>query len=317
MAEEYDIPVFVITGFLESGKTSFIRDTVAADYFQMDAPTLLITCEEVEEEYDKATLLNHNTLLEVVAEKEDFTPQLLKEFQRKYQPERVIIEYNPLWGLNDLWDMEMPRRWGILQQIVTVDASTFQVYLSNMKSIFMDMCTRADMVVFNRANAYLPLANFRRSIKVVNPAVDIIFENEAREPMDIFEDSLPYETDTDLIQIDDVDYGIFYVDMRDCPERYQGKTVQFKAVVLKSKNAEPNVFVPGRKAMTCCAEDIRYIGFVCKTDKLDEWKAGTWIELTAEVSFGYSKAYRGEGPILTAKKIVACDPPATEIVFFN
>ena len=148
--DEIEIPIYLITGFLESGKTTFINFTVAQDYFQIDEPTLLITTEEGEVEYDEKELLKYNTVLEVVESQEQFTPEYLKKLKRRYNPERVILEYNPLWSVKKLEEMEMPRGWGIVQEIVTVDASCFQIYMQNMKSIFMEMSLHADMVMFNR-----------------------------------------------------------------------------------------------------------------------------------------------------------------------
>ena len=148
--DEVEIPIYLITGFLESGKTSFINFTVAQDYFQIDGPTLLITTEEGEVEYDEKELLKHNTVLEIVEGPEQFTLDYLKKLNRKYRPERIILEYNPLWSVKKLEEMELPRGWGIVQEIVTVDASCFQIYMQNMKSVFMEMAKNADMVMFNR-----------------------------------------------------------------------------------------------------------------------------------------------------------------------
>ena len=100
--DEIEIPIYLITGFLESGKTTFINFTVAQDYFQIDEPTLLITTEEGEVEYDEKELLKYNTVLEVVESQEQFTPEYLKKLKRRYNPERVILEYNPLWSVKKL-----------------------------------------------------------------------------------------------------------------------------------------------------------------------------------------------------------------------
>ena len=178
--DEVEIPIYLITGFLESGKTSFINFTVAQDYFQIDGPTLLITTEEGEVEYDEKELLKHNTVLEIVEGPEQFTLDYLKKLNRKYRPERIILEYNPLWSVKKLEEMELPRGWGIVQEIVTVDASCFQIYMQNMKSVFMEMAKNADMVMFNRCRPEDPLPSFRRSIKVVNQACDVLFENRNR-----------------------------------------------------------------------------------------------------------------------------------------
>lgn len=315
--DEIEIPIYLITGFLESGKTTFINFTVAQDYFQIDEPTLLITTEEGEVEYDEKELLKYNTVLEVVESQEQFTPEYLKKLKRRYNPERVILEYNPLWSVKKLEEMEMPRGWGIVQEIVTVDASCFQIYMQNMKSIFMEMSLHADMVMFNRCRPQDPLASFRRSIKVVNPACDVLFEDEEGEISNIFEDSMPYDLDADIIDIEDADYGIFYVDMEDHPERYRGKTVRFKGRVLKSENANAKFFVPGRMAMTCCADDTTFIGYICEFPKAKSLLMGQWVEVTAVVEWKYMEQYEGEGPVLIAKDIKSVQRPEVDLVYFN
>ena len=315
--DEIEIPIYLITGFLESGKTTFINFTVAQDYFQIDEPTLLITTEEGEVEYDEKELLKYNTVLEVVESQEQFTPVYLKKLKRRYNPERVILEYNPLWSVKKLEEMEMPRGWGIVQEIVTVDASCFQIYMQNMKSIFMEMSLHADMVMFNRCRPQDPLASFRRSIKVVNPACDVLFEDEEGEISNIFEDSMPYDLDADIIDIEDADYGIFYVDMEDHPERYRGKTVRFKGRVLKSENANAKFFVPGRMAMTCCADDTTFIGYICEFPKAKSLLMGQWVEVTAVVDWKYMEQYEGEGPVLIAKDIKSVQRPEVDLVYFN
>ena len=276
--DEVEIPIYLITGFLESGKTSFINFTVAQDYFQIDGPTLLITTEEGEVEYDEKELLKHNTVLEIV---------------------------------------EGPGGWGIVQEIVTVDASCFQIYMQNMKSVFMEMAKNADMVMFNRCRPEDPLPAFRRSIKVVNQACDVLFENEEGEIDNIFEDQMPFDTDADVIEIDDADYGIWYVDMGDNPERYEGKTVHFRGMVLKSKDVGADFFVPGRMAMTCCADDTSFIGYVCKCASAKSLVMGSWVDVTATVKWGYMKVYDGEGPVLYAKEIKPAKKPESELVYFN
>ena len=315
--DEIEIPIYLITGFLESGKTTFINFTVAQDYFQIDEPTLLITTEEGEVEYDEKELLKYNTVLEVVESQEQFTPEYLKKLKRRYNPERVILEYNPLWSVKKLEEMEMPRGWGIVQEIVTVDASCFQIYMQNMKSIFMEMSLHADMVMFNRCRPQDPLASFRRSIKVVNPACDVLFEDEEGEISNIFEDSMPYDLDADIIDIEDADYGIFYVDMEDHPERYRGKTVRFKGRVLKSENANAKFFVPGRMAMTCCADDTTFIGYICEFPKAKSLLMGQWVEVTAVVDWKYMEQYEGEGPVLIAKDIKSVQRQEVDLMYVN
>ena len=291
-------PVYLVTGVLESGKTSFLDFTAKQDYFQIEGTTLLITCEEGEEEYDEKELLKYNTVVEKIEEPEDFTFENLRVLHRKYHPERVLLEYNPLWGVNKLRAMKLPLGWGISQEIVIVDGSSYQIYRANMQSLFSEMVQNADMVIFNRCKSSDPLTNYRRGIKVVNPSCDISFEDEDGELIDLFEENTPYDMDAPIIEIEDVDYGIFYVDMDDHPDKYVGKTVKFKARAMKSKNKEAPYFVPGRKAMTCCADDMQMIGYICKSPIAPQLKHGQWVMVTARVAFEYDK--------FIAEKVLCC-----------
>ena len=171
--------------------------------------------------------------------------------------------------------------------------------------------------MFNRCTKELPLANFRRSIKVVNPACEILFEDSEGELTDIFEDSVPYDLNADVIEVDDVDYGIFYVDLGDHPERYEGKTVRFKGMVLKSRDVGADFFVPGRMAMTCCADDTTFIGYICKSKNAARLPMGSWVEVTASVEYKYVPVYHEEGPVFRAKSIKSAQPPESELVYFT
>lgn len=141
---------FIWLRILESGKTTFLDFTLQQEYFAIDGKTLLILCEEGEEEYDMDKLKLTNTVVEVIEDEEDLTPQRLAAMDIIHQPERVVIEYNGMWLVSKFEQMELPEGWGIEQEITCVDATTYQVYMANMKSLFMDMIRNTDMVVFNR-----------------------------------------------------------------------------------------------------------------------------------------------------------------------
>lgn len=309
--------VFVITGFLESGKTSFIDYTIRQDYFQTEGTTVLLVCEQGEKEYDPEILKEYNTVVVNVENKEDLTLDFLRGIEFQYKPERVMIEYNPLWSVKELWERKLPRGWAIEQQVVMIDASTYDVYSKNMKSLFVEMSQRADMMVFNRATQDMPLASYRRGVKVVNPGCDVVFEREDGELIDIFESGVPYDMDADPIVIDDVDFGIFFIDLRDDPDSYIGKRVTFRGKALKSRSKDNAYFVPARQAMTCCAEDIQYIGYLCKVPEGGKWKANQWYQVTATVAMERNEAYRGQGIVFHAESMQETDPPAVELVYFS
>ncbi|MDO4339828.1 MAG: GTP-binding protein [Eubacteriales bacterium] len=315
--DEIRVPIYLITGFLESGKTSFLNFTLAQDYFYIDGKTLLILCEEGEEEYDRETLRMSNTVVEVIEKEEDFTTERLTAMEIIHQPERVIIEYNGMWLFSRFEQMQKPEGWGVEQQITCVDASTFQMYMANMKSIFMDMVRNTDMVIFNRCKEDDPLPTYRRGIKVANQRAEIIFEDEEGELDDIFQDEMPFDIDAPVIDILPEDYGIWFVDAMDHPDRYVGKTVHFKGRALRPRGMGSKFFVPGRTAMTCCADDTTFLGYVCKSNYAPKIKEGQWVDVTAKVGFENRMEYQGEGIVLYADNVEPCDPLEEEMVYFN
>ena len=315
--DDVRVPVYLVNGFLEGGKTSFLRFTVAQEYFDIDEPTLLILCEEGEEEYDLRELADHDTRLEIVEDQEHFNEGFLQKLEEIYQPGRVLIEYNGMWQTGRLHQMELPEGWEIVQQITTIDASTCQVYMNNMKSLFMDMVRDSELVIFNRCTPELPLASFRRNIKAVNQRSEIIFEDEKGELDNIFEEEMPFDLDAPVVDIPLEGYGIWYLDALEHTDRYLGKTLRFRAQVMKDRRIGHGIFVPGRMAMACCEEDTSFIGFICKSDQAETLRNGQWITLTAKLAEEYARAYRAKGPVLYAESIEEADPLPDDMVFFN
>ena len=314
--EEYQIPIFLINGQLDSGKTRFISDTIAMGQFADAKNKLLIVCEEGEEEYSEK-LLKDNGVDMVVVEKEDFNIKTLNELDKKYDPWIVIVEYNGMWDPALILGSEKPRGWQVYQSITLVDANAFGLQWANMKSIIAESVKYADMVIFNRCQENDPLPSYRRSIKVVNQRAEIIFEDEEGELGDLFEDEMPFDIDAPVIDILSEDYGIWFVDSMDHPDRYVGKTVHFKARALKPRGMGSKFFVPGRTAMTCCADDTTFLGYICKSAFAPKIVEGQWVDVTAKVAFEKRMEYQGEGIVLYAEHVEVCEPLADEMVYFN
>ena len=310
------VPVYLVNGFLESGKTAFIQETLSDPYFSDGGKTLLIACEEGEEEYDLHILESYDTELVQVEDKAEFTPEFLEECRKKYKPTQVMIEYNGMWGMQLFRDMQFPKGWFPAQGITLVDASTFDLYMQNMKSLFMDMAQDSDLVIFNRCQEGTKAASYKRNIRAVNPRAQVEFEKEGGELFE-YEDELPFDLNAGIIDISDIDYGIWYVDAMDHPEHYDGKTIRFKARVMKPRGITPGYFVPGRRAMTCCADDTLFLGFLCRSQNVDKLKNGMWLTVTAKVSVQQREEYSGEkGPVLYTKALKSAQPPEEELVYF-
>lgn len=306
------MPVFLIDGFLEAGKTRFIKFTMQQDYFLTEGRTLLIVCEEGEEEYDSDLLSETQTVAVFVDGLDELTPERLKELERLHEPERVLIEWNGMWNLKDL---VLPKDWDLYQQIMLVDCTTFELYLNNMKPLVGAMVRGAEMIIVNRCDGNEKLDSYRRTLKGMNPSVQVIFEDSEGEINEISEEDLPYDVNAQVIQVSPEAYGIWYLDMLDKPSRYRGKTVEFTAMVLKAPEYPKNYFVPGRMAMTCCEADMTFLGYMCKARNARLLESGQWVHVKAKVEYEYSPEFEGDGPMLYAE-VVEPGQPIKEIVQF-
>ncbi len=311
------VPIYLITGFLEGGKTSFLRDVLEGGDFDDGAKGLLILCEEGEEEYDEKTLAQMNVDIITAEEEDEFNVEFLKTCLKHYRPERIFIEMNGMWDCKWMFEQELPRQLEIAQVITVVDGSTFPVYLNNMRSILSNMFLYTEMAVFNRCTEDMDLQSFRRTVRGLNPRAMVYFEDEEGEPIDPGMDVPPYDLDAEVIQIEDVDYGLWYLDAFETKERYDGRKVRFRAKVMKSKRFPEGVFVPGRNAMTCCEDDIRFVGYLCRSDFTGLLKSRQWIWLTATVRYEYQKEYGEEGPVLYGESYEVTGAPEEDTVYFN
>ena len=308
------IPVFMINGFLESGKSEFISYTIGQPYFATRGRTLLIVCEEGEVEYDAKLLKKSRTDMVLIEEKEDFSVVNLMELEKKYKPERIIIEYNGMWNYKEL---QLPIHWQIEQQITTIDASTFAMYYTNMKSLLAEMVRKSEMIIFNRCDGIEDLSNFKRNMKAVNPQAEIIFEDANGEINEILEEDLPFDINAPVIELNDMGFGVWYIDMMENIGRYLGKTVEFTAMVYKPDKFPRGYFVPGRMAMTCCADDMAFLGYACKFDGADELKQKEWVKVRATVNLEKFAGYKGDGPVLHAVSVTKTEKPKEEVINFT
>ena len=294
--DEDVMPVFLINGFLEAGKTQFLEFTMDQEYFQTEGKTLLIVCEEGDTEYDEKKLKKHQTAVVYVDELSKLTPAYLNELEVIYRPERVLLEWNGMWNQDEL---KLPDDWNIYQQITIIDGSTFDLYIQNMKPLLGAMLRNSELVIVNRCDGIADekLTSYRRTIRAMSRESEIVLEDKT------LEEDLPYDINADVIEIKPADYGIWYIDCMDQPERYKGKTVEFTAMVLKSPKFPKGQFVPGRMAMTCCEADMTFLGFMCKWKDAEKYKTKEWVKVRAKVGVEYQRDYHGEGPVLYAENV--------------
>lgn len=314
MAEE--IPVYLFSGFMDSGKTSLVQETLFENNFGEGAKGIIIMCEDGEKEYDEAKLATINIKLVTIDSEEEFTLEKLNEINKSYLPEQVFIEYNGTWGMDKILDAPLPEGWTIVQHLTTVDSTTFDLYMNNMRAMMQEQVFASDVVIFNRTDDDTDRGHLRRTIKNINRKAQIVYERKDGT-IDERPEELPFDINQDVIELSDADYAIWYMDAMENYKKYEGKTVRFLALCYNPDNLKKGIFVPGRFAMTCCIEDVQFIGFKCKYDRENEIAHKSWINIEAKIHVEFAREYKGKGPVLYPVTITPAQKPEDELVYFS
>ena len=304
------IPVYAFTGFLDSGKTKFIQETLEDPRFNAGERTLVLIFEEGEEEYDLSTYPKKNVYLEVL-DQQTVTTEELKALQKKYKAERVVAELNGMQQVGDLY-MRFPDNWAIAQEVMFADATTFMTYNANMRNLVMDKLMGAQMVVFNRMTPGQDVMPFHKLARAANRRIDILYDyTDGTTKFDEIEDPLPFDINAPVIEIKDEDYALWYRDVSEEPEKYDGKTVHFKGQVAMLRRDKNGMFAPGRFVMTCCVEDIQFCGIPCRYAGSGSLESRSWVWVTAKIGAEKHPLYKGDvGPVLTAISVETGAEPA-------
>ena len=304
------IPVYSFTGFLDSGKTKFIQETLEDERFNAGERTLLLVFEEGEEEYDISTYPHKNVFVEVL-DQQTVTTKQLAALQKKYKAERIVAELNGMQQVGDLY-MRFPESWIVAQEVMFADTTTFMTYNANMRNLVMDKLVGAQMVVFNRLEKGADVMPFHKIARAASRRIDILYDyTDGTTQFDEIEDPLPFDINAPVIQVMDEDYALWYRDCSEEPQKYHGKTVCFKAQVAMLRRQKDGIFAPGRFVMTCCVDDIQFCGIPCKYADAKSLESREWVMVTAKISAEKHPLYKGEtGPVLTALKVVRGAEPA-------
>ena len=316
MSKTKDVPVYLFTGFLEAGKTKFIQETLEDRRFCNGERTLLLVCEEGEEEYAPDQFADKSVFIRVVEEQSQLTSENLSRWVSETKAERVVIEYNGMWML-DLLYSAMPEGWMVYQEFLFADSTTFLSYNSNMRQLVYDKLKSCELVVFNRFNGTMDKMEYHKIVRAVSRRCDIAYEYVGgKVEYDDIQDPLPFDLNAPIVEIGDDDYAEWYRDMSEEPKKYEGKTVRFKCRALVRKKLPEKTFIVGRHVMTCCVEDIQFAGLVCQWEGAETVQDDSWMILTAKINFRFNRAYGKKGPVLTYVDSVLCEAPEQSVATF-
>ena len=306
------LPVYLFTGFLEGGKTHIIQESMEDPKFNSGEKTLLIQCEEGIDEFDFSRFYGQNVYLETLESEDEINTANLNALAKKRKIDRIIIEYNGMWSLNTLYQ-NMPDNWVIYQEMMFADANTFLSYNANMRQLMVDKLLNCEMVVLNRTPANIDKEEIHKVVRGVSRRAAITYDYpDGHVEYDEIEDPLPYDLDAPVVVIKDEDYAIFYRDLSEEMNRYNGKVVKFKGIVAR----DGSTVLAGRHVMTCCADDIAYHPLVCIFAEPTTLNTRDWATLTGQIKVEKHKLYRGEGPVLYVTATDFAVPPAQEVATF-
>ena len=315
MAKKPQYPVYLFTGFLEGGKTKMIQEILEDGEFNDGCKILLILCEEGIEEYDPSRFWGQNVRQMIIEDPADLTEARLRTYTEQHVVDRVMIEYNGMWPMERLY-AALPEDWYIFQQLLVADASTFENYNANMRSLVFDKLENAETVIFNRAQTADREA-LHKLIRGVSRRTVIAYETpEGELEYDEIEDPLPFDVNAPVVSVEDADYAIFYRDLAEELPNWHGKTVRFKGMVARDKQLGKKGIVLGRHVMTCCADDIAFSGLVCNFTKDVPLETGSWIIVTAKIRVEEHKMYGSAGPVLYATDYAMTSEPKDPVATF-
>ncbi|MGN0722356.1 MAG: hypothetical protein ACI4LZ_10405 [Anaerovoracaceae bacterium] len=316
MIQKREIPVYLFTGFLDAGKTTFIQETMEDPAFNDGQRTLLLVCEEGEEEFSPVKFAASNVKVATVEDEEDLTVDFLDKLQKESRCEKVVIEYNGMWLLDTLYN-NMPEGWVVYQEMTFADAGTFLMYNDNMRNLTVDKMKSTETIVFKHFTQAMDKMPYHKIVRAINRRCDIIYEYGPNNiELDNIEDPLPFDINAPVIEIEDKDYAMWYSDMNDDEAKYYDKTVKFKGRSLLGGGLDDDEFVIGRHIMTCCVEDIQFGGLVAKYPGSQSLDHGGWVIMKATIKKEYNKMYQSEGPVFHVIEVEKCQAPEEEVATF-
>lgn len=313
-----EIPVYLFTGFLEAGKTRLIQETMEDSDFNAGEPTLILLCEEGEGELDPSSFAKgaDNVFVRTVEELEEITEAAFKKWQKECSFRRVLIECNGMWQVGEIY-RRLPKNYMVYQEIMVADSTTFAAYNANLRSLAVDKLQGCEMVVFNRVTDATDTMELHKIVRGISRGVNISYEyTDGRIEYDDIVDPLPFDIEADVIEIADRDFALFYRDIVEEMEKYNGKTVRYRALIGRDARLGDRAFVAGRQIMTCCADDIAYNAFICVGAEPSDLSHGEWATVEGRVSIERHPLYRNPGPVLYLNSVEKTDAPEQKVATF-
>lgn len=309
--------IYLFTGFLDSGKSTFINDTITQTDFCENEKSLLIVSEQGEVEYNQEEIESFQCDIVYVQSEDEWTYEFFEALEAKYHPSQVLVELNGMFNVNRFIACSKPDEWEVVQVLTTINAQTFGLYIQNMRSLLFQHVVHSDLLIFNRVDDSTKKSFLRNNIKAINSTCQIIYEKEDGTVNTLTDDELPFDISSDELEILDHDFGIFCMDALDHPEKYEDKTVTLKGKFIGRDRQIEDGFVLGRLAMVCCEEDTSLIGMVCIHPAAKQLIPNEWIQVKGKIELDYDPEINGDVCILKVDDLKVVPPLDNEYVTFD
>lgn len=304
--------VYFVNGFLEAGKTTFIKELIGRESFRIPGKTLIVLCEEGDTEYSDEELEASDSVLEIIEDETDFDEDHLAELEKKHKPERVIVEFNGMWNRKEL---QFPWYWEDVMEIAVFDASTFKLYSDNLRSLLAEQVRNAELIIFNRSDEVRDqLAYYARNIKAINNHAASVFRGSKGDIVLDPDELLPYDINSGELDLDEVGFAVMCMDSLERYELYEGKKVRFTAQAYKMKDGGELEFIAGRLLMTCCEADMSFMGIICGYPKAYELENKEWIKISGVMRTVFDEEMRRQIPVCRVLELEKVPAPKSEYV---
>ena len=187
------LPIYIFTGFLDSGKTSLIKNTLLDEQFNNGSRSLILRFEQGEDEYEESFLKKVNAFVEDFDSLDDCSLETMRKLDNQYWPDQVMVEWNGTWDIKTFLDAPLPEDWIIVQIITTIDASTFENYINNMRTFMFNIISTTDVIIFNRIEKDMKKNYLRTNVKSINNACQIVYESIDGDILEYTEEDLPFD----------------------------------------------------------------------------------------------------------------------------
>lgn len=306
--EDRSIRTTLVGGFLDAGKTTYIQDCIANDFFHRRGSTLILCFEQGETEYDPALLARTRTDAAYYEGGEDITAFCTRCIGQ-FRPDRIFVEANAMTGA------PRGRLPSVMKQVfsaVLIDGTTLPLYAANMRQLLQDLVAGADQVIFNRCETRDMLAPYSRLFRLMNRRASYLWESPMGYHEKAFDVFVPFDLDRPELELREEDYIPFILDALSCPGHYDGKTIRLLCQA-EAREETGRTFLAGRTVMTCCPADLQFLGLPCEQPPGHAVRPGSWLDLTARAAL-MPGPYGQKQLVLSPLSVTETAPPAGRIL---